>query len=67
MKIKFDKYKGHDLHLKGNEVWSYKAHIATIADAKLFPTKSMDMSFFKKFHLEQLSYVANQLDLKLKK
>tara|TARA_R110000744_G_scaffold168683_1_gene286470 strand:+ start:1376 stop:1573 length:198 start_codon:yes stop_codon:yes gene_type:complete len=63
---KFDKYK-MNITIRGNEVWSYNTHVATIADAKLFPTKSMEMSFFKQFYLEQLNYVADQLNLKLKK
>jgi len=49
-----------NLTIRGNEVWSYNTHVATIADAKLFQLGYWSMTTQK-----HINYVADQLDLDL--
>tara|TARA_R110000824_G_scaffold378640_2_gene570270 strand:+ start:4520 stop:4696 length:177 start_codon:yes stop_codon:yes gene_type:complete len=52
-----NKYK-QNLCIKGNQVWSYTTHVATIADDKLFQLGYWSMTTQK-----HINYVAKQLDL----
>jgi len=52
-----EKYK-QNLSIKGNQVWSYTTHVATIADDKLYQLGYWSMTTQK-----HINYVANQLDL----
>ena len=52
-----EKYK-QNLSIKGNQVWSYTTHVATIADDKLYQLGYWSMTTQK-----HINYVAKQLDL----
>jgi hypothetical protein len=52
-----EKYK-QNLSIRGNQVWSYTTHVATIADDKLYQLGYWSMTTQK-----HINYVANQLDL----
>jgi hypothetical protein len=52
-----EKYK-QNLSIRGNQVWSYTTHVATIADDKLYQLGYCSMTTQK-----HINYVANQLDL----
>jgi hypothetical protein len=52
-----EKYK-QNLSIRGNQVWSYTTHVATIADNKLYQLGYWSMTTQK-----HINYVANQLDL----
>ena len=52
-----NKYK-QNLSIRGNQVWSYTTHVATIADDKLFQLGYWSMTTQK-----HINYVAKQLDL----
>lgn len=54
-----EKYK-QNLKIKGNEVWSYTTHVATIAEDKLFQLGYWSMTTQK-----HINYVANELELTL--
>tara|TARA_R110000803_G_scaffold35884_5_gene77355 strand:+ start:94 stop:270 length:177 start_codon:yes stop_codon:yes gene_type:complete len=54
-----NKYK-QNLSIRGNQVWSYSTHVATIADDKLFQLGYWSMTTQK-----HINYVAKQLDLTL--
>jgi hypothetical protein len=54
-----DKYK-QNLSIRGNEVWSYRTHVATIADDKLF-----QLGYWSQTTQKHINYVADQLDLTL--
>ena len=51
------KYR-ENLRIKGNEVWSYTTHVATIADDKLF-----QLGYWSQTTQEHINYVAKELDL----
>ena len=53
------KYK-QNLTIRGNQVWSYTTHVATIAEGKLFQLGYWGMS--TQLHI---NYVASELDLTL--
>jgi len=57
--IRLEKYK-QNLTIRGNQVWSYTTHVATIADDKLFQLGYWSMTTQK-----HINYVANELDLDL--
>ena len=52
-----EKYK-QNLSIRGNQVWSYTTHVATIADDKLYQLGHWSMTTQK-----HINYVAKQLDL----
>ena len=52
-----EKYK-QNLSIKGNQVWSYSTHVATIADDKLF-----QLGYWSQTTQKHINYVADQLDL----
>ena len=54
-----EKYK-QNLSIRGNQVWSYSTHVATIADNKLF-----QLGYWSQTTQKHINYVANQLDLDL--
>jgi hypothetical protein len=54
-----DKYK-QNLSIRGNQVWSYTTHVATIADDKLF-----QLGYWSQTTQKHINYVAEQLDLTL--
>ena len=54
-----DKYK-QNLSIRGNQVWSYTTHVATIAGDKLYQLGYWSMTTQK-----HINYVADQLDLTL--
>ena len=54
-----EKYK-QNLSIKGNQVWSYTTHVATIADDKLYQLGNWSMTTQK-----HINYVAKQFDLEL--
>jgi hypothetical protein len=54
-----DKYK-QNLSIRGNQVWSYTTHVATIADDKLF-----QLGYWSQTTQNHINYVAEQLDLTL--
>ena len=54
-----DKYK-QNLSIRGNQVWSYTTHVATIADDKLYQLGYWSMTTQK-----HINYAANQLGLNL--
>tara|TARA_R110000787_G_scaffold68754_1_gene153523 strand:+ start:103 stop:285 length:183 start_codon:yes stop_codon:yes gene_type:complete len=56
---KLSKYQ-QNLSIRGNQVWSYTTHVATIADDKLFQLGYWSMTTQK-----HINYVADQLDLTL--
>jgi|MGYP003677673862 hypothetical protein len=53
------KYK-QNLTIKGNQVWSYTTHVATIAEDKLYQLGYWSMTTQK-----HINYVASELDLTL--
>ena len=53
------KYK-QNLTIKGNQVWSYTTHVATIAEDKLY-----QLGFWSMTTQEHINYVASELDLTL--
>jgi len=54
-----EKYK-QNLSIRGNQVWSYSTHVATIADNKLF-----QLGYWSQTTQKHINYVANELDLDL--
>jgi len=54
-----EKYK-QNLRIKGNEVWSYTTHVATIAEDKLF-----QLGYWSVTTQKHINYVAKELDLTL--
>ena len=52
-----EKYK-QNLSIRGNQVWSYTTHVATIDNNKLYQLGYWSMTTQK-----HINYVANQLDL----
>ena len=54
-----NKYK-ENLSIRGNQVWSYTTHVATIADDKLF-----QLGYWSQTTQKHINYVAEQLDLTL--
>ena len=52
-----DKYK-QNLSIRGNQVWSYTTHVATIADDKL-----LQLGYWSMTTQKHINYVAKQLDL----
>jgi hypothetical protein len=54
-----EKYK-QNLSIRGNQVWSYTTHVATIADDKLF-----QLGYWSQTTQKHINYVADQLDLTL--
>ena len=54
-----EKYK-QNLSIRGNQVWSYSTHVATIADNKLF-----QLGYWSQTTQKHINYVANQFDLDL--
>jgi len=52
-----EKYK-QNLSIRGNQVWSYTTHVATIADDKLYQLGYWSMTTQK-----HINYVAKKLDL----
>jgi len=54
-----EKYK-ENLSIRGNQVWSYTTHVATIADDKLYQLGYWSMTTQK-----HINYVAKQFDLEL--
>jgi len=53
------KYK-HNLTIKGNQVWSYTTHVATIAEDKLY-----QLGYWSVTTQKHINYVASELDLTL--
>tara|TARA_R110002153_G_scaffold68960_1_gene182832 strand:- start:787 stop:969 length:183 start_codon:yes stop_codon:yes gene_type:complete len=53
------KYK-QNLTIKGNQVWSYTTHVATIAEDKLY-----QLGFWSMTTQKHINYVASELDLTL--
>tara|TARA_R110000782_G_C14673719_1_gene399250 strand:- start:515 stop:697 length:183 start_codon:yes stop_codon:yes gene_type:complete len=53
------KYK-QNLTIKGNQVWSYTTHVATIAEDKLYQLGHWSMTT-----QNHINYVASELDLTL--
>ena len=56
---KLSKYK-QNLTIKGNQVWSYTTHVATIAEDKLY-----QLGFWSMTTQKHINYVASELDLTL--
>jgi|TARA_B110000908_G_scaffold125645_1_gene147311 hypothetical protein len=54
-----DKYK-QNLSIRGNQVWSYTTHVATISGSKL-----MQLGYWSMTTQKHINYVAEQLDLTL--
>ena len=52
-----NKYK-QNLSIRGNQVWSYTTHVATIADDKL-----LQLGYWSMTTQKHINYVAKQLDL----
>lgn len=52
-----NKYK-QNLSIRGNQVWSYTTHVATIADNKL-----IQLGYWSMTTQKHINYVAKQLDL----
>ena len=57
--IRLEKYN-QNLTIRGNQVWSYTTHVATIADNKLF-----QLGYWSQTTQKHINYVANELDLDL--
>ena len=55
--IQLKKYR-ENLRIKGNEVWGYATHVATIADDKLF-----QLGYWSQTTQKHINYVAKELDL----
>ncbi len=56
---RFEKYK-KNLLIKGNQVWSYKTHVATISNEKLY-----QLGRFSQTTQKHINYVADVLDLSI--
>jgi len=52
-----EKYK-QNLSIRGNQVWSYTTHVATIDNNKLY-----QLGYWSTTTQKHINYVANQLDL----
>tara|TARA_R110001599_G_scaffold11116_6_gene53396 strand:+ start:564 stop:746 length:183 start_codon:yes stop_codon:yes gene_type:complete len=59
MNYKLAKYK-QNLTIKGNQVWSYTTHVATIAGDKLY-----QLGYWSQTTQKHINYVAKELDLYL--
>jgi len=57
MTITFSKYK-QDLLIRGNQVWSYTTHVATIDGKDL-----LQHGYWSETTQKHIDYVANQLEL----
>ena len=57
--IRLEKYN-QNLTIRGNQVWSYTTHVATIADNKL-----LQLGYWSQTTQKHINYVANELDLDL--
>ncbi|QDP66244.1 MAG: hypothetical protein Unbinned805contig1001_15 [Prokaryotic dsDNA virus sp.] len=58
---KFEKYK-QNLTLRGNQVWSYNTHVATILGENLF-----QLGYWSQTTQKHINYVAKELNLNLRK
>ncbi len=56
---RFEKYK-QNLLIKGNQVWSYTTHVATISNDKLY-----QLGRFSQTTQKHINYVAEVLDLSI--
>ena len=56
---KFEKYK-QNLSIRGNQVWSYTTHVATIEGNDL-----MQLGWWSVTTQKHINYVANELNLEL--
>ena len=56
---RFEKYK-QNLLIKGNQVWSYTTHVATISNDKLY-----QLGYWSQTTQKHINYVARELDLTL--
>lgn len=56
---KLSKYK-QNLTIKGNQVWSYTTHVATIEKDKLY-----QLGYWSQTTQKHINYVAKELDLDL--
>jgi len=56
---RLSKYK-QNLSIRGNQVWSYTTHVATIAEGKLY-----QLGYWSQTTQKHINYVANELDLTL--
>ena len=56
---KLSKYK-QNLTIKGNQVWSYTTHVATIAGDKFY-----QLGYWSQTTQKHINYVAKELDLDL--
>jgi len=54
---RFEKYQ-QNLIIKGNQVWSYATHVATISNDKLY-----QLGRFSQTTQKHINYVADVLDL----
>jgi len=52
-----DKYK-QNLSIRGNQVWSYNTHVATIENNDL-----LQLGYWSQTTQKHINYVANSLDL----
>ena len=59
MKASLEKYK-QNLSIRGNQVWSYTTHVATIDGNDL-----LQHGYWSQTTQKHINYVANQLDLTL--
>ena len=59
MNYKLAKYK-QNLTIKGNQVWSYTTHVATIEQNKLY-----QLGYWSQTTQKHINYVAKELDLDL--
>ena len=55
--ITLNKYK-QNLSIRGNQVWSYTTHVATIDDNDL-----LKLGYWSQTTQKHINYVADQLDL----
>lgn len=55
--ITLDKYK-QNLSIRGNQVWSYNTHVATIENNDL-----LQLGYWSQTTQKHINYVANSLDL----
>ena len=56
---KFNKYTSN-LTRKGNQIWSYTTHVATIEGTKLF-----QLGYWSQTTQKHINYVASELELTL--
>ena len=56
---RFEKYQ-QNLMIKGNQVWSYTTHVATISNDKLY-----QLGRFSQTTQKHINYVADVLDLSI--